>query len=93
MSKIISFKEGKKNLLENRKEKQIPISQKTINQRETKKATPQIDSFLRNGNLFFFSIFKQVFFAFLKRYYFTHVSLKIGSGFLEKNTLLLFLWH
>ena len=41
MSKIISFKEGKKNLLENRKEKQIPISQKTINQRETKKATPQ----------------------------------------------------
>ena len=26
MSKIISFKEGKKNLLENRKEKQIPIS-------------------------------------------------------------------
>ena len=38
MSKIISFKEGKKNLLENRKEKQIPISQKTINQRETKKA-------------------------------------------------------
>ena len=41
MSKIISFKEGKKNLLKNRKKKQIPSSQKAISQRETKKSNLQ----------------------------------------------------
>ena len=41
MSKIISFKEGKKNLLKNRKKTQIPSSQKTISQIETKKSNLQ----------------------------------------------------
>ena len=41
MSKIISFKEGKQNLLKNRKTKQISSSHKTISQRETKKSNFQ----------------------------------------------------
>ena len=47
MSKIISFKEGKKNLLKNRKKTQIPSSQKAISQRETKKSK---EHKTRNGN-------------------------------------------